>query len=185
MTLVPGRQAKHRELVAIQVAKIGTVEARIVRVGTAKSRSAFILGAECDGLCVNLGHSLARGCQKGGHRPVSRRRWSVGYEPVGVIEKLGSALRGYREGQRLLAGAMANLTLVPDGLTAEQVLMCPDIMSTGFGGVESGKIRIGDTVAAFAQGPIGLCATAGANLMGATTIIGVETVLSRIREVVF
>ena len=51
--------------------------------------------------------------------------------------------------------AMANLTAVPDGLTDEQVLMCPDTMSTGFEGAESGEIRIGDTVAVFAQGPIG------------------------------
>ena len=57
--------------------------------------------------------------------------------------------------------------------------MCPDIMSTGFGGAESGGVRIGDTVAVFAQGPIGLCATAGARLMGATTIIGVERVPER------
>jgi len=40
------------------------------------------------------------------------------------------------------------------------VLMCPDIMSTGFKGAENANIRIGDTVAVFAQGPIGLCATA-------------------------
>jgi len=57
--------------------------------------------------------------------------------------------------------------------------MCPDIMSTGFGGAQSANIRIGDTVAVFAQGPIGLCATVGARLMGATTIIGVESVPAR------
>jgi alcohol dehydrogenase len=147
---------------------------------------------------------------------------TIGHEPVGVIEKLGSAVQGYREGQRVIAGAitpsghsnaslcgvhaqcgagtehgwkalggwrfgntidgaqaeyllvpdaMANLSPVPDGLTDEQVLMCPDILSTGFSGAESGKVRIGDTVAIFAQGPIGLCATAGARLMGASTII--------------
>jgi alcohol dehydrogenase len=54
--------------------------------------------------------------------------------------------------------------------------MCPDIMSTGFAGAERGGIRIGDTVAVFAQGPIGLCATAGARLMGAAQIIGVDRV---------
>ena len=54
--------------------------------------------------------------------------------------------------------------------------MCPDIMSTGFGGAESGQIRIGDTVAVFAQGPIGLCATLGAKLKGATRIIAVDAV---------
>jgi alcohol dehydrogenase len=156
---------------------------------------------------------------------------TIGHEPVGVIERLGSAVRGYREGQRAIAGAitpsgwsnaclcgcgaqdgagtahgwkpmggwrfgntidgcqaeyvlvpdaMANLAPVPDSLTDEQVLMCPDIMSTGFGGAESGEIRIGDAVAVFAQGPIGLCATAGAKLKGATTIIAVDRVPERL-----
>ena len=58
--------------------------------------------------------------------------------------------------------------------------MCPDIMSTGFSGAERGRICIGDTVAVFAQGPIGLCATAGAKLSGATTIIGVDTLTARL-----
>jgi alcohol dehydrogenase len=150
---------------------------------------------------------------------------TVGHEPVGVIEELGSAVSGYQRGQRVIAGAItpcgqcspcldghqsqcggkamggwrfgntidgcqaeyvlvpnasANLALIPDGLTDEQVLMCPDIMSTGFGGAESGGIRIGDTVAVFAQGPIGLCATAGAKLRGATTIIAVDTLPERL-----
>ena len=42
------------------------------------------------------------------------------------------------------------------------------------------RIRIGDIVAVFALGPIGLCAVAGAKLMGATTIIGVDTVPERL-----
>ena len=56
---------------------------------------------------------------------------------------------------------------MPDALTDEQVLMCPDIMSTGFAGAEAANIKIGDIVVIFAQGPIGLCATAGARLRGA------------------
>jgi alcohol dehydrogenase len=164
-----------------------------------------------------------------GEYPVERGL-TIGHEPVGVIEKLGAAVRGYKEGQRVIAGAitpsghsyaclcglhsqdggtakhgfkalggwrfgntidgtqaeyvlvpdaMANLCPIPDGLTDEQVLMCPDIMSTGFAGAESGKIRIGDVVAVFALGPIGLCAVAGAKLMGASTVIGVDTVAAR------
>ncbi|MBX3502209.1 MAG: NAD(P)-dependent alcohol dehydrogenase [Alphaproteobacteria bacterium] len=164
-----------------------------------------------------------------GEYPVARGL-TIGHEPVGVIEKLGSAVEGYREGQRVIAGAitpsghsaaclcgchsqdgagtrhgfrpmggwrfgntidgaqaeylrvpdaMANLAPIPEALSDEQVLMCPDIMSTGFSGAESGKVRVGDTVAVFAQGPIGLCATAGARLMGATTIIGVDAVPAR------
>ncbi|QTP58280.1 NAD(P)-dependent alcohol dehydrogenase [Billgrantia antri] len=156
---------------------------------------------------------------------------TIGHEPVGVIEKLGANVQGYREGQRVIAGAIcpsftsyacqdgccaqdgghnahgykpmggwrfgntidgaqaeyllvpdaqANLAPVPDGLTDEQVLMCPDIMSTGFAGAESAGIRIGDSVAVFAQGPIGLCATAGARLRGAGLIIAVDGVDERL-----
>jgi threonine dehydrogenase-like Zn-dependent dehydrogenase len=165
-----------------------------------------------------------------GEYPV-RKGLTIGHEPVGIVEKLGSAVKGYSEGLRVIAGAitpsghsnaclcgfhsqdgagtkhgfkalggwrfgntidgcqadyvlvpdaMANLAPVPDELTDEQVLMCPDIMSTGFSGAERGSIRIGDTVAVFAQGPIGLCATAGAKLAGATTIIGVDTIPERL-----
>lgn len=164
-----------------------------------------------------------------GEYPVARGL-TIGHEPVGIIEKLGSAVSGFSEGQRVIAGAitpsghsaaclcgcmsqdgagtkhgfkaiggwrfgntidgaqaefllvpdaMVNLSPVPDGLTDEQVLMCPDIMSTGFSGAESGGVRIGDTVAVFAQGPIGLCATAGARLMGATRVIAVESIPAR------
>lgn len=92
----------------------------------------------------------------------------------------GKAMGGWRFGNTIdgcqaeyvkVPFAMANLTAVPDGLTDEQVLMCPDIMSTGFGGAESGHIKIGDSVVVFAPGPIGLCAIAGARLMGASQII--------------
>jgi len=165
-----------------------------------------------------------------GEYPVERGL-TIGHEPVGVIEKLGSGVRGYREGQRVIAGAitpsgwsnaclcgvgsqdgagsahgwkamggwkfgntidgcqaeyvlvpdaMANLAPVPDGLSDEQVLMCPDIMSTGFSGAESAGVRIGDTVAVFAQGPIGLCASAGAKLNGAAMVIGVDRLAGRL-----
>lgn len=101
----------------------------------------------------------------------------------------GKAMGGWRMGNTIdgcqaefvrIPHAMANLTPVPDGLSDEQVLMCPDIMSTGFGGAESGRIRIGDTVAVFAQGPIGLCATVGAKLRGASRIITVDGLPERL-----
>ncbi|MNO33393.1 NADP-dependent isopropanol dehydrogenase [compost metagenome] len=165
-----------------------------------------------------------------GEYPVAKGL-TVGHEPVGVIEKLGSEVRGFHEGQRVIAGAitpsgysnaclcgcgaqdgagtahgfkaiggwklgnvidgcqaeyvrvpdaMANLSPIPDSLNDEHVLMCPDIMSTGFSGAERGGVTIGDTVAVFALGPIGLCAVAGAKMLGATTIIGVDTVAARI-----
>jgi len=94
--------------------------------------------------------------------------------------RFGNTIDGCQAEYVLVPHAMANLAPIPDALTDEQVLMCPDIMSTGFGGAESGRIQIGDTVAVFAQGPIGLCATAGARLRGATRIIGVDGIPARL-----
>jgi threonine dehydrogenase-like Zn-dependent dehydrogenase len=101
-----------------------------------------------------------------------------GYKALGGW-RFGNTVDGAQAEFLLVPDAMANLAPIPDALSDEQVLMCPDIMSTGFSGAESGRVRIGDTVAVFAQGPIGLCATAGARLMGATMIIAVETVPER------
>jgi len=54
------------------------------------------------------------------------------------------------------------------------VLLLSDIASTGFSASESAHLRLGDMVAVFAQGSIGLCATLGAKLKGAGLIIAVE-----------
>jgi len=95
--------------------------------------------------------------------------------------RLGNTIDGCQAEYVVIPHATANLAPVPEGLSDEQVLLCPDIMSTGFGGAESGRIRIGDCVAVFAQGPIGLCATAGARLLGASQVITVEGLEKRAR----
>ncbi len=73
-----------------------------------------------------------------------------------------------------MPNAQANLAKIPDDVTDEQVVLLADIASTGISGAESGGVRIGDAVAVFAQGPIGLCASLGAKLMGAAVVIGVD-----------
>lgn len=103
-----------------------------------------------------------------------------GYKPMGGW-RFGNTLDGTQAEYVRVPDAQANLAPVPDGLTDEQVLMCPDIMSTGFAGAEAANIRIGDTVVVFAQGPIGLCATAGAKLRGASTIIAVDGIDDRLQ----
>lgn len=79
----------------------------------------------------------------------------------------------------LVSGAQTSLAHIPDNLEDEQVLFASDIMSTGFAAIERAEIALGDTVAIFAQGPVGLCATAGARLMGAGLIIAVEGIPAR------
>ena len=94
--------------------------------------------------------------------------------------QFGNTIDGCQAEYVRVPNAMANLAKIPEALSDEQVLMCPDIMSTGFGGAENGQIRIGDTVAIFAQGPIGLCAMIGARLRGASRIIAVDGVDARL-----
>jgi threonine dehydrogenase-like Zn-dependent dehydrogenase len=89
--------------------------------------------------------------------------------------RFGNTINGSQAEYLLVPNAQANLAKIPDDLSDEQVVLLADIASTGFSGAESANIRIGDTVVVLAQGPIGLCATAGAKLMGASLIIGVES----------
>ena len=96
-----------------------------------------------------------------------------GYEALGGW-RFGNTINGAQAEYLLVPHAQANLAKIPDELTDEQVVLLADIASTGFGGAESGQIKIGDSVVVFAQGPIGLCATAGARLMGAALVIGVD-----------
>lgn len=102
-----------------------------------------------------------------------------GYEALGGW-RFGNTINGCQAEYALVPDAQANLAKIPDELTDEDVLLCPDIMSTGFAAAERGHVQIGDAVAVFAQGPIGLCATAGAKLCGASLVIGVDTVPRRL-----
>lgn len=92
----------------------------------------------------------------------------------------GNLLFGAQGEYFLVNGAQASLARVPDSLEDDQVLFVTDIMSTGFGAIERAELKPGDTVAIFAQGPVGLCATAGARAYGAATIIAVESIPERV-----
>ncbi len=97
-----------------------------------------------------------------------------GYEAIGGW-RFGNTIDGAQAEYILVPSAQANLALIPDDVTDEQVVLLSDIASTGFAGAESGGVKLGDTVVVFAQGPIGLSATAGAKLMGASLVIGVDS----------
>lgn len=116
-----------------------------------------------DGVSSQDGSYLISSGRCGGHGYKATAGW-----------RFGNLIDGSQAEYILVPDAQGNLAPIPEGLTDEQVLMCPDIMSTGFKGAENANIKLGDTVVVFAQGPIGLCATAGARLLGATTVIAVD-----------
>lgn len=94
--------------------------------------------------------------------------------------RLGNSMDGVQAEYFRVPYAQANLARIPDGLADEDVVLVTDIASTGIGGAESAHIKIGDSVVVYAQGPIGLSATAGAKLMGASLIIGVDSIPARL-----
>jgi threonine dehydrogenase-like Zn-dependent dehydrogenase len=176
-------------VIRISATTICGTDVHIVK-GEYPVRSGLILGHEPVGVIEALGEGLEQ------EYAIGDRVLVGAITPCGQCfyclndarAQCGGALGGWRFGNTingawaeylLVPHARANLAKIPDGLTDEQVLMLPDIASTGISGAESAGIRIGDSVAVFAQGPIGLCATLGARLRGASTVIGVDPIASR------
>jgi alcohol dehydrogenase len=171
-------------VVRITTTTICGTDVHIVR-GEYPVRPGLILGHEPVGVIEELGAGLEK------HYTVGERVIVGAITPCGQCfyclngshSQCGGPLGGWRFGNTingawaeylLVPDAKANLAPIPAGLSDEQVVLCPDIFSTGLSGAESGNIKVGDSVAVFAQGPIGLCATVGARLRGAGLVIGID-----------
>jgi alcohol dehydrogenase len=183
------RPAAGEAVIRIAATTICGTDVHIVK-GEYPVREGLILGHEPVGIIDSLGEGLEN------EYAIGERVIVGAITPCGQCfyclndarAQCGGALGGWRFGNTingawaeylLVPHARANLARIPDDLTDEQVLMIPDIASTGISGAESGKVRIGDAVAVFAQGPIGLCATLGARLRGASIVVGVDPVPAR------
>jgi alcohol dehydrogenase len=94
--------------------------------------------------------------------------------------QLGNSIDGVQAEYFRVPYAQGNLAKIPDDLSDDQCVLLTDIASTGISAAETANVQIGQTVAVFAQGPIGLCATAGARLKGAGLIIGVDAIEGRL-----
>lgn len=68
---------------------------------------------------------------------------TIGHEPVGIIEKLGSQVKGFREGQRVIAGA-----ITPSGHSEACLCGCPsqDGPNERHGFKAMGGWRFGNTI---------------------------------------
>jgi threonine dehydrogenase-like Zn-dependent dehydrogenase len=181
-------------VIRVTLTTICGTDLHIVR-GEYPVRSGLVIGHEPVGVIEELGPGVTgyqvgdrvlvgaitpcgqcRGCLSG-HQ--SQCGHGDGYEALGGW-RFGNTINGAQAQYLLVPHAQANLARIPEGLTDEQVVLLADIASTGFSGAESGEVKIGDAVVVFAQGPIGLCATAGARLMGAALIIGVDSDRNRL-----
>jgi alcohol dehydrogenase len=177
-------------VIRVTATTICGTDVHIVR-GEYPVKPGLILGHEPVGVIEELGPGLDK------HYTVGQRVIVGAITPCGQCfyclngahSQCGGALGGWRFGNTingawaeylLVPDARANLAPIPETLKDEDVLLCPDIFSTGLSGAESGNIKVGDSVAVFAQGPIGLCATVGARLKGASLIIGIDSIPGRL-----
>jgi threonine dehydrogenase-like Zn-dependent dehydrogenase len=172
-------------VIRITTTTICGTDVHIVR-GEYPVRPGLILGHEPVGVIEELGPGLEQ-LYTVGQRVIVGAITPCGqcfYCLNSVHSQCGGGIGGWRFGNTingawaeylLVPDARANLAPIPTELADEDVVLCPDIFSTGLSGAESGNIKVGDAVAVFAQGPIGLCATVGARLKGAALIIGIDS----------
>lgn len=170
-------------IVRVELTTICGTDIHIVK-GEYPVRPGLTIGHEAVGVIHELGEGIFD------YEPGQRVLFGA-ITPCGQCEpclaghgsQCGGALGGWRLGNTVdgtqaeyvrIPYAQANLAIVPDSLTPEQVILLADIASTGFSAAESGNVRLGDTVAVFGQGPIGLCSSLGAHLMGASRIFVVD-----------
>lgn len=185
-------------VIKVTLTTICGTDLHIVR-GEYAVKNGLIIGHEPVGVITELGAGVSgykigdrvlvgaitpcgqcRGCLSGQHSQCGGHSIGGDYEALGGW-RFGNTINGAQAEYLLVPDAQANLAVIPDELTDEQVVLLADIASTGFSGAESGKVKIGDAVAVFAQGPIGLCAAIGAKLLGASLVISVDGDDSRLK----
>lgn len=104
---------------------------------------------------------------------------------VGGILGYSKTYGGYDGGQaEYLRVPYANVgpTVIPEGLTDEQVLFLTDILPTSYWGVENGGVKPGDKVVILGCGPVGLLAQKWAAFFGADRIIAVDYIDYRLEH---
>jgi len=114
---------------------------------------------------------------------------SVGNMAVGMVEQIGAAVEVFRPGDRVYGympvrqahqaqAAAMRLRHLPERLSAEAAV-CVDPAHVAFVAVRDGKVRLGDNVAVFGLGAIGLLTVQAALAAGAERVVGVDLLPGR------
>jgi threonine dehydrogenase-like Zn-dependent dehydrogenase len=114
----------------------------------------------------------------------------LGNMQVGIVEQTGRDLDGYRPGDRILYfGAFAPTSVIGEtetwklhANTSWKAATCLDPATFALCALRDGDLRIGDSVAIFSLGAIGLMAVQLAKLAGCHPIIAIDPLANR-REV--
>jgi threonine dehydrogenase-like Zn-dependent dehydrogenase len=111
----------------------------------------------------------------------------VGNMVVGSVTRVGTNVSGFKIGDTVTAHAPLReehvvaadrCWVIPDGVSWKSAV-CLDPAQFAVGAVRDGNVRVGDAVAVFGLGAIGLMAVQVAKAAGASIVIGVDPMLNR------
>jgi NADPH:quinone reductase-like Zn-dependent oxidoreductase len=111
----------------------------------------------------------------------------LGNMQVGIVEETGKDIRGYRPGDRILYfGAFAPTAIIVEAETWKllpdtcwKAATCLDPASFALCALRDGNVRIGDSLAVFSLGAIGLMIVQLAKLAGCYPIIAIDPLANR------
>ena len=149
-------------------------------------RTNMFLGHEAVGEVIEVGE-FVRDFKVGDKVvvPAITPNWNAENAQRGFAQHSGGALSGwkfsnFKDGvfaeKFHVNDADGNLAHLPEGVDPVDAVMLCDMITTGFHCAENAEILPGETVAVVGLGPVGLMATAGANMMGASEIYAVDCV---------
>ena len=157
--------------------------------GAIGPRDNLTLGHEAVGRVHQVGAAVKR-FKPGDHVLVGAitPEWGDAASQAGHSSQSGGALGGWKFANIKdgvfaeyfhVNEADANMAHIPAGVADDSAVYCCDMISTGLMAAENANIPPGGTVAVFALGPVGLMAVAGARMLGAGLIIGVDSIPRR------
>jgi len=158
---------------AIEYQPDGSIEFRDVTVDDPAAHEVQLEGLVC-GICS---WDVAT-CKLGSNMTVPA---PAGHEGIGVVTKVGSDVKGFEEGERVVAGGFQtyrnvsakNLHKLPDSdIPVEQWLVEP--VSCAITGLDVCHLKTGDRVVVIGCGFMGLLILQGLARSNAATVIGVD-----------
>ena len=132
------------------------------------------------GNCFFCRHGMTSLCDNSNPNAAAEKLY--GYSSAGLFG-YSHIFGGYAGGQAQYARvpyADAGPFKIPDSVTDEQAIFLTDIFPTGYMAAENCNIQPGDVVAVWGAGPVGQFAIRSAFLLGASRVIVIDNVPSRL-----
>ncbi|MDP6040805.1 MAG: alcohol dehydrogenase, partial [Candidatus Latescibacteria bacterium] len=180
-----------RELLSLSPGEMALQEYEVPEIGEGQIQVQSTYAAAKHGTEMGAvkGYSRERGrydpelqvfLEAGGSR--ERQAARVGNMFVGTVTALGAGVEGFAEGDEVLSyGPFREVHVIatrrcwkmPEGFSWKSAV-CLDPADFAMGAVRDGQVRVGDAVAVFGMGAIGLMVVQVAKLSGAYPVIAVD-----------